>query len=242
MRLDGEVHVTCRLLEASSGRVLAAQHGKGAALEGVIDDVTAQLVSGFEVRGFVLKVQNTENLTVDLGSLQGVKAGDPLVLYRAGELLVHPVTGKALGTEEVLVGEALAVRTTPEVSFAKVLASEEPPLQGLRVRSLRKGETPAHVRDADGVIRSYLDEEREKYDPWLSKYAWRIAAVGTVPALWAFAAGNTSDQFVYGGIAAGLWGATGVTELYFAATEDDRRVPSYVAKPGERVVRLEGSF
>ncbi len=242
MKLDGELHVTCRLLEASTGRVLSAQHGKGAALEAVIDEVTAQLVSGFEVRGFVLKVQSTENLTVDLGTLQGLKPGDPLVLYRNGELLVHPVTGKTLGTEELLVGEALTVRTTPEISFAKVLLSDEAPLQGMRVRSLRKGETAHHVRDSDGVIRSYLDEEREKYDPWLSKYAWRIAAVGSVPALWAFAAGNRDDQFVYGGIAAGLWGAAGVTYVYYAATEEDRRVPSYVAKKGENIVRLQGSF
>lgn len=227
MLLDGRTHLTWRLVETDTGKILWAQHAKGDELDQVVDEVAAQIISNYDVKGFLLKVTGTENVTVDLGSAQGVKPGDEMVVYKDGEPLLHPVTGKVLGTEEIVLGEVVAARTTPEISFAKVVAADHLLQQGYRVRTLRKGEA-ARIKADPELVSQYLSEERTKYEPWLSKYAWRVAAVGTIPAVWALIAGKEQDRMVYGGLALGLWGIAGGSYLYYSATEDTRKVPSYL--------------
>src|SRR5207253_737354 len=84
-------------------------------------------VANYDLKGFLLKVRDSQNVTVDIGTLQGLKPGDPLIIYKQGETLVHPVTGKVLGTEEVVLGHVVTTRTTPEISFGKVVDAQELP-------------------------------------------------------------------------------------------------------------------
>ena len=231
MKLGGTLHVTWRLIEAQSGRVLYAQHAKGAALDEVVERVVAQVVSNYDVRGFVLKSQGTENVTVDLGSLQGLRAGDPLILYKQGETLTHPITGKVLGAEEVVLGQATTVRTTPEISFAKVLGSTELVQQGFRVRSLRKDERAPSSVDGAAVVAGYLDDQRKTYEPWPLKYAWRVAALASIPAVFALLDGSDRSKLTYGGVALGLWAITGGVQLYYSRSSEPARRPSYLEGP-----------
>ncbi|MBI4818164.1 MAG: phosphate/phosphite/phosphonate ABC transporter substrate-binding protein [Deltaproteobacteria bacterium] len=220
MKIDGKVHITARLIETESARVVSAQHGKGDTLEQVATQVANDLAAEHEVTGFVLKVRNTENVALDLGSLQGVKAGDVLKLYREGEALIHPLTQKVLGTEEILLGEIVAVRTTPDTGFGKVVESTETVREGMRVRTLSKGEVTSR-RSTDRIVAGYVSEEKTKYQPWVEKYAWRVAAIATIPAVWALAWGDDREKLIYGGIAGALWLTSGGIYLYGAVSRKD---------------------
>ena len=232
MKLDGKLHLTWRLIETENARVLHAQHARGQSLDDAIEEAAGQIVANYDLKGFLLKVRDSQNVTVDIGTLQGLKPGDPLIIYKQGETLVHPVTGKVLGTEEVVLGHVVTTRTTPEISFGKVVDAQELPQQGFRVRTLRKDEAALQINDSKGLIADYLSEERLKYEPWPKKYAWRFAALMTIPAIWAVAKGDTRDKLLFGGVAAGLWGVAGGVHLYYSRA--DHRTPGYLA--------VEGSF
>ncbi|MBI2372529.1 MAG: phosphate/phosphite/phosphonate ABC transporter substrate-binding protein [Deltaproteobacteria bacterium] len=232
MRIDGKLHVTSRLIETETARILSAQHAKGESIDGVVKQVASEIAAEEEVAGFVLKVRNTENVTLDLGALQGVHPGDVLKLYREGEPLVHPVTGKPLGTEEIVLGEVVAVRTTADTSFGKVTGASEVIREGFRVRTLSKGEV-VMKRDRAAlaeIVQSYEREQQTKYAPWIEKYAWRVAAIGTLPALWALGYGSTNQKLAYGGLSLGLWAITGGVYVYGLAAPDD--APKGVAVGG----------
>jgi phosphate/phosphite/phosphonate ABC transporter binding protein len=230
MKLDGKLHITWRLIETDTARVLHAQHARGASLDEAIEEAAGQIVANYDLKGFLLKVRDSQNVTVDLGTLQGLRPGDPLIIYKQGETLVHPVTGKVLGTEEVVLGHVVTTRTTAEISFGKVVDAQELPQQGFRVRTLRKDEAALQVGDSKGFISQYLSEERLRYEPWPKKYAWRFAALLTIPAAWALFKGDARDKLLFGGVAAGLWGVAGGVQLYYSQKE--QKTPAYIAVGG----------
>ena len=161
---------------------------------------------------------------------------------RHGETLLHPVTGRVLGTEEQLLGDVVIVRTTPEMSFGKVVNAKKLVRQGWRVRTLSKDEVTPLVGDTSRIVQQYIDDERVRYEPWMKKYAWRVALIGSVPAFWALAKGSDQQQKIYVGAAAGLWGLAGATYVYYSATEEKRKVPTYLEQPTIHRFGIGGGF
>jgi len=77
-----------------------------------IDQLAAEIVSYFpKVQGEV-KAVNGDQLTVALGSKDGLIPGVELTLWRDGKEILHPVTGEVIGRAEVSVGSAEVLSLT----------------------------------------------------------------------------------------------------------------------------------
>ncbi|MDH3598798.1 MAG: hypothetical protein OEU26_04055 [Candidatus Tectomicrobia bacterium] len=73
--------------------------------------------------GFVLKTEG-KRIFVDLGAPHGMKKNMKLVIFRDGEEIKHPITGKVLHTETEIVAEAKIDGVFDDVSRAVLLKSE----------------------------------------------------------------------------------------------------------------------
>lgn len=126
----------CRLVDVESAGILAAVDVYG---ENVDSALLRRLCAGLVlklcdeiplVEGLVVQVKGRK-VTVDLGKASKVKKGMPLVVFREGEPIVHPVTGKELGADVESLGEARIEKVRAQVSQAEMVedgdaASVEP--------------------------------------------------------------------------------------------------------------------
>jgi hypothetical protein len=73
--------------------------------------------------GFVLKTEG-QHIFVDLGASHGMRKNMKLVIFRDGEEIKHPITGKVLHTETEIVAEAKIDGVFDDASRAVLLKSE----------------------------------------------------------------------------------------------------------------------
>lgn len=88
-------------------------------------DVSAQLADQFIAAVFPMKVvQRTGRgqIVINRGEDGGLKMGETLHVFYAGEELIDPDTGKSLGSSEEFVGEVKIVRINPKVTYAKIVS------------------------------------------------------------------------------------------------------------------------
>jgi Curli production assembly/transport component CsgG/Glucodextranase, domain B len=85
------------------------------------------------VEGVVVKTEG-KSVFVDLGSKQAIKKYMKLMLFREGEVLKHPLTGKVLGAPTETLGEARVEVVFEELSQATLLA----PARSAEVKQLDK--------------------------------------------------------------------------------------------------------
>ncbi len=96
-------------------------------LQTLIDGLAWKFKQQFPIsQGFVLKSEG-KRVFVDLGTPHGIKKYMKLVIFRDGEEIKHPITGKVLHTETELVGEAKVDSVFDDVSRAVLLKSEKLP-------------------------------------------------------------------------------------------------------------------
>jgi hypothetical protein len=86
------------------------------------------------VQGLVLKVEGN-SVFIDLGRQQ-LKKYMKLIVFRAGEMITHPITGKPLGSPTEMLGEVTVETVFDELS------------QGM----LRAARTPGDVKQLDHVM------------------------------------------------------------------------------------------
>ncbi len=103
----------CVTLLSTPGLLLTAQAS-------LIDSITRDFTP---LDGYVIMPINDEYL-IDIDSSQGAKIGDLFSIYLPGEKIIHPITGKTIGT----LNETLAVLSITRIksgySYAKVIAGE----------------------------------------------------------------------------------------------------------------------
>jgi hypothetical protein len=85
------------------------------------------------VEGLVMKTDG-KTVFVDLGSKQAIKKYMKLILFREGEALTHPLTGKVLGAPTETLGEARVEVVLEELSQATLLT----PVPSAAVKQLDK--------------------------------------------------------------------------------------------------------
>ena len=78
------------------------------------------------VEGLVVKVKGKE-VFADLGKNKKLKKEMKFIIYREGEKIVHPVTGKVLGSDPEILGEATVVQVFDDLSKGKLIVTEEIP-------------------------------------------------------------------------------------------------------------------
>jgi hypothetical protein len=94
------------MLISMAAAVNAAEKPLGVEEYTSIDQLATEIVSYFpKVQGEV-KAVNGDQLTVALGSKDGLMPGVELTLWRDGKEILHPVTGAVIGRAEVSVGRA----------------------------------------------------------------------------------------------------------------------------------------
>jgi hypothetical protein len=71
-------------------------------------------------RGFVVFVDTTPRIVIDLTAVDGVQPGQMLSLRRDRIPIVHPVTGEALGELDDEVATARVIETRDRFSVAEI--------------------------------------------------------------------------------------------------------------------------
>lgn len=86
--------------------------------------VSAKLANQFIAAVFPMKViKRTANgqVIINRGYDGGLKKGDVLAVFLAGEELIDPDTGESLGSSEEYIGEVKVTRINPKITFAKII-------------------------------------------------------------------------------------------------------------------------
>ncbi|PLX83184.1 MAG: hypothetical protein C0617_11635 [Desulfuromonas sp.] len=94
------------------------------------DDVAKDLLP---VPGSLVMTVGTEWL-VDLDATQGTRVGDLFSVVGPGERVVHPTTGKVLGTLDAVKGFVQVTRVKEGYSYASILSASEALSPGDRIR------------------------------------------------------------------------------------------------------------
>jgi hypothetical protein len=135
------LEVFVRFVDVESSVVLAAVdvYGEDLTLPGMrrlMDGMAWKLQRHFPlVEGLVLDKEG-EVLLTDLSEKQGVKRNMKLIVYRDGEALQHPRSGKIFQKPDTILGEARIIAVSPDLSKATLLPSKQ----------------TVHVQEADKVI------------------------------------------------------------------------------------------
>lgn len=94
--------------------------------------------------GFVLDIDSgKDNVTISLGSVDGVKKEDRYVVFRAGKELRNPKTGELLQIEEVFVGTIKVRELMPRTAYATIEDDVIPVAKNDRIR--KQASAPAGV-------------------------------------------------------------------------------------------------
>ena len=101
---------------------------------GVADEVGAtfgliipEVVGAFPaVEGLVVSV-DSEQLYMDLTAKDGVQPGQEYTIFRKGEVFRHPMTGRAMGRYEEVIGYAQVKRVLPQFSEAAYVPLPDKP-------------------------------------------------------------------------------------------------------------------
>ena len=73
----------------------------------------------------VIKVKGN-SIFADLGSFHRLKKEMKFIVFRQGETIVHPVTGKVLGSETEELGVATVVNVFEDMSIGELIAGFDP--------------------------------------------------------------------------------------------------------------------
>lgn len=83
--------------------------------------------------GLVLSVKE-DMVYFDLGSDDGVRAGDLYTIYKEGKMLIHPVTGEVLGVEEETIGSIKVTAVKPNYAVGQIKSNKLDIKAGYKVK------------------------------------------------------------------------------------------------------------
>lgn len=92
-------------------------------------EIAKQLANQFVAQVYPMKVvkrTKTGEVILNRGKDGGLKIGDNLNVYFAGEALIDPDTGESLGTSEEFVGTVKVSRILPKLTYARITKENDP--------------------------------------------------------------------------------------------------------------------
>lgn len=116
--------IDVRLVDVRSGEIKGDIDSRRA---GLVEPTTPYLAGkrllenireAFPPQGYVVRIKG-EEILVDLGAKEGLKKGDILEIFREGETIFHPITGKPMAGEDVIVGELKVARASESLATCK---------------------------------------------------------------------------------------------------------------------------
>ncbi|WP_425059523.1 hypothetical protein SCACP_01130 [Sporomusa carbonis] len=143
-----KVVLSVRMIDATTGNILWAEQSEGSVKMGALNDKDGRTIfaqgqsnSAFSeaarkavakvvdkinemnpLEGFVVQVSGRK-VYIDLGREQGVQPGQSYVVFREGNVITHPVTGKILGAEKYDIATIKIVSVDNDMSIGEVQGS-----------------------------------------------------------------------------------------------------------------------
>ena len=121
--------------------------------------VIDEIADDFEPLAGVVVMANNDEYVIDLDESKGVMIGDLFSVVTAGKKIVHPTSGKVLGSLEEVKAVLKVIRTKPGYSFARPLAKAANIKRGDTIR--RYNNLPALFWDYTANGKSFFAQLRQ---------------------------------------------------------------------------------
>jgi TolB-like protein len=128
---EGGIEVYARLIDTATSDLLGAEDvftadKTLAQIQYMTDGLTLKFKQSFPlVEGTVAQVKGRE-IHADIGSALNIKKDMTFIVYREGEKIVHPVTGRELGSQTEALGTARVVNVMADASIGKLAPEFDP--------------------------------------------------------------------------------------------------------------------
>ncbi len=125
-RAGNNIAIDARLIDTESAEIISAQDELSERiniqeLKNTIQRLAYKIVQDLPlVEGFVIDVSG-DQLTLDIGSSNGIKKGMKCVIYKEGQDIIHPITKKVLGKQTEELGEIKLNQVYPNYSVGRVV-------------------------------------------------------------------------------------------------------------------------
>ena len=146
-----EVVIDVRAVETTTGKILLAESSSGKSESKIIKSSQGTVVSGaidynsayaisarqsidnigmkiaalYPLLGYVVK-SDENSVTLDIGENRGAKLNDVFIVFRIGEEIMHPVTGKHIGWNKKVLASIIIETTEMELSIGTYLKLKSP--------------------------------------------------------------------------------------------------------------------
>ncbi|NOX90694.1 MAG: hypothetical protein GXO77_16965 [Calditrichaeota bacterium] len=124
-RAGNSLSIDARLIDTENATIISAQDAYSNQISLYqISEMINKLAEKFTndlplIKGLVINT-NGDNITIDLGSEKKIKKGMKCIVYREGDPIVHPVSGKVIGKMIKQVCEARIVDVFPNYSIGTI--------------------------------------------------------------------------------------------------------------------------
>ncbi len=153
-RDSGRIRVTAQMLDTESGQIMTTftlesrfatgswnQSGRGGGpakkrFVTMVQQLGAQLADQVIAQVYPMKVvkRSGSQVILNRGQDGGLKPGQVLKVYTAGEELIDPDTGQSLGVAETYAGKVKVTRVLPKVTYATIVKESVPIDRGFILR------------------------------------------------------------------------------------------------------------
>jgi hypothetical protein len=122
------IEIFARLINTETSTVLEAKdvYGQDKVLPQIqylLNGLALKFKHSFPlVEGMVIKVKGNE-IYADFGSMNKIKKEMRFIVFKQGETIVHPVTGKILGSDTEELGIATVTSVFEDMSIGKLIAN-----------------------------------------------------------------------------------------------------------------------
>jgi TolB-like protein len=124
------VKISARLVDVETGETLIAQDASAdpatyETLDATVSNVATLLYNELPIiEGDIIKVDSDE-LFIDIGSIQGLRKGTKCVVFREGESIKHPISGEILGKKVTRLGEIIVIQVQDKFATVKPIETEQ---------------------------------------------------------------------------------------------------------------------
>ena len=136
---ERSLEIVARVISTETSEVLGVKDAfvEDKTMAGVRDlvaNLAAKVAQEFPVaEGMVVKAGG-KSVVMDVGEASNIKRNMTVIIYRKGEEIRHPVTGKSLGWDTIKVGEGRVEEV--QAAFSKVRLLDRPNSQQVKVKDL----------------------------------------------------------------------------------------------------------
>lgn len=131
----GAYVIGVRVVDVTSGETIAATDCRAKNTESVsLDDAAAQLSADIYNQlpltlGIVVSLENGDEAYLDIGANSNIRKGMKVVVFREGDVIVHPVTKEVLGKKVTRLGEFVVTDVQEKLTNARMIKKEKDAVQ-----------------------------------------------------------------------------------------------------------------